>query len=48
VDFLVALVLRNWILKELGSEIAVFDIMGGISIADMGSLLVERKGTKVH
>lgn len=42
VDSLVALELRNWIVKEFRSEIAVFDIMGGISIADLGSLLIER------
>ncbi len=44
VDSLVALELRNWLVGEFETEIAVFDIMGGISIVAIGSLIVKRLG----
>lgn len=37
VDSLVAVELRNWIMKEFGREIAVFDIMGGSSIMQISA-----------
>jgi NADPH:quinone reductase-like Zn-dependent oxidoreductase/SAM-dependent methyltransferase len=46
VDSLVALELRNWLVKEFESDIAVFDMMGGISIAGIGGLVVERGESK--
>ncbi|KAJ4288369.1 hypothetical protein N0V90_011603 [Kalmusia sp. IMI 367209] len=42
VDSLVAVELRNWMVNEFSSEIAVFDIMDGITIAGIGALVVER------
>jgi acyl carrier protein len=42
VDSLVAVELRNWISKEFVADIAVFDIMGGSTIAAIGSLVAKR------
>ena len=38
VDSLLAVELRNWFSKELGAEVAIFDIIGGQSIADVGMM----------
>ena len=35
VDSLVAVELRSWLMKELGAEVTVFDIMGSGSIKDL-------------
>ncbi|PVI01618.1 hypothetical protein DM02DRAFT_590921 [Periconia macrospinosa] len=40
VDSLAALELRNWMVKEFGSEMAVFDIMGGMNFVDIASSLI--------
>lgn len=42
VDSLVAVELRNWLLSALSADVAVFDILGSGSIADLG-LMVARK-----
>ena len=42
VDFLLAVELRNWFGKEIGANVAIFDIMGGQSIADVTAMVVER------
>ena len=42
VDSLVAVELRTWFLKEVGADVAVFDIMGGSSIHELASLAVKR------
>ncbi|KAI0010005.1 hypothetical protein F4779DRAFT_331916 [Xylariaceae sp. FL0662B] len=42
VDSLMAIELRNWIAKDFGANVAVFEIMGGTTIANIGSLVVEK------
>lgn len=42
VDWLVAVELRTWLLKEVGAEVAVFDIMGGSSIRQLATLVASR------
>ncbi|KAJ4403512.1 hypothetical protein N0V85_005079 [Neurospora sp. IMI 360204] len=42
VDSLVAVELRTWLLKEVGAEVAVFDIMGGSSIRQLATLVASR------
>jgi acyl carrier protein len=42
VDSLVAVELRNWIGKEFGADVPVFNLMGGASIAEIGVLTVEK------
>jgi acyl carrier protein len=42
VDSLVAVELRTWVIKELGAEIAVFDMMGDSSIRALASLIALR------
>lgn len=43
VDSLVAIELRNWISKELGVDIAVFEILGGMSLLELGILVAQRR-----
>ena len=42
VDSLVAVELRTWLLKEIGAEVAVFDMMGGSNIRQLASLVTIR------
>ncbi|KAK3343522.1 fatty acid synthase S-acetyltransferase [Lasiosphaeria hispida] len=42
VDSLMAVELRNWIGKDFGANVAVFDIMGNVPIARIGELVVAR------
>ncbi|KAF8241412.1 hypothetical protein K440DRAFT_656775 [Wilcoxina mikolae CBS 423.85] len=42
VDSLVAVELRNWFIKEIGADVAVFDIMGSRSIADLSLVAAQR------
>jgi acyl carrier protein len=42
VDSLMAVELRNWIGKEFQANVAVFDIMGGTSIANVGQIIARR------
>ena len=42
VDSLVAVELRTWLLKDLGAEVAVFDMMGGSSIRALAGLVAGR------
>ncbi|KAJ4422555.1 putative PKS/NRPS-like protein biosynthetic cluster [Gnomoniopsis sp. IMI 355080] len=42
VDSLMAVELRNWVRKDFGASVSVFEIMGGKSISDVGRLLVLR------
>jgi aryl carrier-like protein len=42
VDSLVAIELRNWLLKELGADVAVFEILGGIKLHEIGLLVAQR------
>jgi acyl carrier protein len=46
VDSLVAIELRNWISKELSIDIAVFEILGGMTLLELGTLITERKFLK--
>lgn len=43
VDSLVAIELRNWIAKELGVNVAVFEILGGMTLVELGMLLAQRR-----
>ncbi|KAJ4247421.1 hypothetical protein NW762_013096 [Fusarium torreyae] len=42
VDSLVAVELRAWFMKDVGSDIAVFDIMSGQSLEELADLAVRR------
>jgi NAD(P)-dependent dehydrogenase (short-subunit alcohol dehydrogenase family)/acyl carrier protein len=42
VDSLMAVELRNWIIKDFQANVAVFDIMSGTPIAKIGDLVVEK------
>ncbi|KAL1865498.1 Type I Iterative PKS [Diaporthe australafricana] len=44
VDSLMAVELRNWIGREFGAAVAVFDIMGGVPIASVADLVTARSG----
>ncbi|KAI1399900.1 hypothetical protein F4819DRAFT_488127 [Hypoxylon fuscum] len=47
VDSLMAVELRNWIRRDFQANVAVFDIMGGITISGLGNMVVERAGVRV-
>lgn len=47
VDSLMAVELRNGIGKDYEAEVAVFDVLGGASIADIGQLEHEKGERKV-
>ena len=42
VDSLVAVEMRNWLLKEMGADLAVFDILGSASLAEISAAVAER------
>ncbi|KAH8423608.1 uncharacterized protein LDX57_001368 [Aspergillus melleus] len=42
VDSLMAVELRNWVGREFGTTVAVFDFMGGVSIAHFADLIVAK------
>ena len=42
VDSLVGVELRTWLLKEIGAEIAVFDIVGETTIQALAQLVAAR------
>lgn len=42
VDSLVAVELRTWFMREIGSDVAVFDIMGGHSLRELAELAARR------
>jgi len=42
VDSLVAVELRNWFAKEIGADIATFEILGNVSIEDIAALAVSK------
>ncbi|RYO83338.1 hypothetical protein DL766_002690 [Monosporascus sp. MC13-8B] len=42
IDSLMAVELRNWISMDFQANVAVFDIMGGITITALGDLVAER------
>lgn len=42
VDSLMAVELRNWIGRDFGATVAVFDILGGVSIASIADLIVSK------
>lgn len=44
VDSLLAVELRNWFAKELSADVAIFDIMGGLSIAAVGVTVAGKSG----
>lgn len=46
VDSLVAVELRNWVAKELDADIAVFETLGGATIAGIGSLAASKSSFK--
>jgi acyl carrier protein len=49
VDSLLAVELRNWLAKEMRIDIAVFDIMGAISIISLGALAAKiSRGNKLE
>ncbi|KAF1949998.1 hypothetical protein CC80DRAFT_598435 [Byssothecium circinans] len=42
VDSLVAVELRNWFKKEMGAEVATFEILGGMGVEELGGVVVGR------
>jgi len=46
VDSLVAIELRNWVSKELGADVAVFEILGGMTISDIGTVIAQRSSLR--
>ncbi len=42
VDSLVAVELRNWIGKDFGADVAVFDLMGSTTVRDIGKLVASK------
>lgn len=44
IDSLMAVELRNWIGKEFKAQLAVFDIMGGVTVKGIGSLVAAKSG----
>jgi aryl carrier-like protein len=42
VDSLVALELRNWMTKEMGADVAVFELLGGSTLADIGATIAAK------
>lgn len=42
VDSLVAVEMRNWLSKELRAEVAVFELMGNTSIANLGGTIAAK------
>lgn len=46
VNSLMAFALRNWIVKDFGADVAVFEIMGGMTITAIGNLVVEKSDLK--
>ncbi|KAL9608147.1 MAG: hypothetical protein Q9167_006999, partial [Letrouitia subvulpina] len=42
VDSLVGIELRNWFAKELGAEVAIFEILGGRTLAAIGEIVAEK------
>ena len=42
VDSLVAVEVRNWLLREMGADIAIFDILGTASISEVSSTIAGR------
>ncbi|KAI1113668.1 hypothetical protein F5Y14DRAFT_441759 [Nemania sp. NC0429] len=48
VDSLMAMELRNWISRDFGAHLAVFDIMGATTISAIGALVEERSEILRH
>jgi hypothetical protein len=46
VDSLLAVELRNWIMREFQAEVAVFETMGGSTFSSLGLLIAQRSGVK--
>ena len=46
IDSLVGLELKNWIAKEMGADLAVFEILSRSSLDDLGSMIVEKSRLK--
>lgn len=42
VDSLVALELHNWMRKDMNADVAVFELLGGTSIREIGSIIAEK------
>lgn len=47
VDSLVAVELRNWIGREFAADVAVFEIMGGRTVRDIGQLVTKSSQTSL-
>lgn len=39
VDLLAGVELRNWLVREMGAEVAIFEIMGGATLLGVGSVV---------
>ena len=44
VDSLVAVEMRNWFVKDMNADVAIFDILGGASIAAVSLVVAGRSG----
>lgn len=43
VDCLIAVELRNWFAKEIGADMAIFDILGGATLSGIGMLAAGKR-----
>jgi aryl carrier-like protein len=46
VDSLVALELRNWMTKEMGADVAVFELLGGSTLADISATIATKSSLR--
>lgn len=44
VDSLVAVEMRNWLVKDMNADVAIFDILGGASIVAVSLVVAGRSG----
>ncbi|KAL4778833.1 hypothetical protein BJX76DRAFT_362351 [Aspergillus varians] len=47
-DLLMAVELRNWIVREFEAPVAVFDVLGGVSIAGITEMVVLKSAMTTH
>jgi NADP-dependent 3-hydroxy acid dehydrogenase YdfG/aryl carrier-like protein len=47
VDSLVALELRNWMTREMGADVAIFELLGGTTLVDIGKIITSKSSLRV-
>ena len=46
VDSLIAVEIRNWLLKEIGADVAIFDLLGNASLADISTMILGKSSVR--